>query len=188
MNVCVFGASSDNIDASYFESVENLGRKLAESSHTVVFGGGAHGLMGAVARGAAKNGGKIIGIAPSFFDVGDILYKDSGELIFTETMAERKKMMEDISDAFIAVPGGVGTFEEFFEVLTLKQLQKHNKPLVIFNVNHYYDKLEELLEEIVKAGFMKRECKSVYKVCTSAEELIEYIENYNESIENVKKY
>ena len=188
MNVCVFGASSDNIDASYFGAIENLGRKLAENSHTVVFGGGAHGLMGAVARGAAEKGGKIIGIAPSFFNVGDILYKDSGELIFTETMAERKKMMEDISDAFIAVPGGVGTFEEFFEVLTLKQLQKQNKPLVIFNVNHYYDKLEELLEEIVKAGFMKQECKSVYKICASAEELVSYIENYNETIENVKKY
>ena len=188
MKVCVFGASSDNIDASYFEAVEDLGRKLAKNNHTVVFGGGAHGLMGAVARGAAENGGEIIGIAPSFFDVRDILYKDSGELIFTETMAERKKIMEDISDAFIAVPGGVGTFEEFFEVLTLKQLQRHNKPLVIFNVNHYYDKLEELLSEIVQRGFMKQECKDVYKVCHSAEELIAYIENYNETIENVKKY
>ena len=86
MNICVFGASSDSIDASYFEAVEDLGRKLAENSHTVVFGGGAHGLMGAVARGAAEKGGNIIGIAPSFFDVGDILYKEKGELIFTETM------------------------------------------------------------------------------------------------------
>ena len=188
MNVCVFGASSDNIDLLYFEEVKKLGRKLAENSHAIVFGGGAHGLMGAVARGAAENGGKIIGIAPSFFDVGDILYKDSGELIFTETMAERKKKMEDISDAFVAVPGGVGTFEEFFEVLTLKQLQRHNKPLVIFNVNHYYDKLEELMSEIVKAGFMKEECKSVYKICDSAEDLVAYIENYNETLENVKKY
>ena len=82
MNVCVFGASSDNIDLLYFEEVKKLGRKLAENSHAIVFGGGAHGLMGAVARGAAEKGGKIIGIAPSFFDVGDILYKDSGELIF----------------------------------------------------------------------------------------------------------
>lgn len=188
MKVCVFGASSNSIDKSYFDKVTELGEKMAKRGHTLVFGGGAQGLMGAVVKGITAQGGESIGIAPSFFDVDDILYKDGTRLILTETMAERKKMMEDISDAFIAVPGGVGTFEEFFEVLTLKQLQQHNKPLALFNVNNYYDKFEELLAFTVEAGFMKEECKNVYKIFSSAEEILTYIENYDETNENVLKY
>ena len=188
MKICVFGASSNDIDKIYFEKVKELGSKMAERGHALVFGGGARGLMGAVVKGITENGGESIGIAPSFFDVDDILYKDGTQLILTNTMAERKKMMEDMSDAFIAVPGGVGTYEEFFEVLTLKQLQQHNKPLVLFNVNNYYDKFEKMLEFTVEAGFMKEECKNVYRIFSSADELLEYIENYNETNENVLKY
>ena len=188
MKICVFGASSDNIDKIYFEQVKLLGKTMAERGHTLVFGGGARGLMGAVAKGITEAGGESIGIAPSFFDVDDILYKEGTQLIYTETMSERKKMMEDISDAFIAVPGGVGTYEEFFEVLTLKQLQQLNKPLVIFNINHYYDKFEELLVHTVETGFMKQECKNVYRIFDSTDDIMTYIENYNESTVNVLKY
>ncbi len=188
MNICVFGASSDDIKKVYFDAVRELGNKMAERNHALVYGGGAHGLMGAAARGVAEMGGHVIGIAPSFFDVGDILYKESGELIFTETMSERKKMMEDMSDAFVVAPGGVGTFEEFFEVLTLKQLQRINKPIVIYNVDGYYDNLEALLVHVVENGFMKEECKNVYKIFSSAEEIVAYIENYNETNDNVLKY
>lgn len=188
MKICVFGASSNDIDKIYFEETTKLGVEMAKRGHTLVFGGGARGLMGAVVKGVSSADGHSIGIAPSFFDVDDILYKDKGELIYTETMAERKKLMEDMSDAFVAVPGGVGTFEEFFEVLTLKQLQQHNKPLVLFNINHYYDKFEELLVHTVEYGFMKQECKDVYRIFNSAEELLDYVENYNESNVNVLKY
>jgi uncharacterized protein (TIGR00730 family) len=188
MNICVFGASSDDIKEIYFKNVRELGNKMAERGHALVYGGGAHGLMGAAARGVAEKGGEVIGIAPSFFDVGDILYKESGKLIFTETMSERKKLMEDTSDAFVVAPGGVGTFEEFFEVLTLKQLQRINKPIVIYNVDGYYDTLEALLTHVVENGFMKQECKDVYKIFSSAEEIISYIENYNETNDNVLKY
>ena len=103
-------------------------------------------------------------------------------------MSERKKLMEDTSDAFVVAPGGVGTFEEFFEVLTLKQLQRINKPIVIYNVDGYYDTLEALLTHVVENGFMKQECKDVYKIFSSAEEIISYIENYNETNDNVLKY
>ncbi len=188
MKICVFGASSNDIEKVYFTETEALGRKMAERGHTLVFGGGARGLMGAVARGVGAADGESIGIAPSFFDVGDILYKDGTELIYTETMAERKKLMEDMSDAFIAVPGGVGTYEEFFEVLTLKQLQQHNKPLALFNINNYYGKFEELLVHTVDCGFMKEECKNVYRIFDSADELLDYIENYDETLEKVLKY
>ena len=188
MKICVFGASSNDIEKIYFEKTYELGKKMAERGHTLVFGGGARGLMGAVARGISSANGESIGISPSFFDVGDILYKEGTELIFTKTMAERKKLMEDTSDAFISVPGGVGTFEEFFEVLTLKQLQQHNKPLVLFNIKNYYDKFEELLVHTVKSGFMKEECKNVYRIFDSSDELLDYIENYDETLEKVLKY
>lgn len=188
MKICVFGASSDNIDKIYFEKVTELGKKLAARSHTLIFGAGAHGLMGAVARGAKSAGGNVIGIVPSFFDEGDIIFKDCTELIFTQTMAERKKMMEDTADAFIMVPGGAGTYEEFFEVLTLKQLDKHRKPIAVFNVNGYYDKFEELMSHTVSAGFMTENAKNVYKTFSSADELLSYIETDKADYLDVNKY
>ena len=188
MKICVFGASSDNIDKIYFEKVTELGKKLAARSHTLIFGAGAHGLMGAAARGAKSAGGEVIGIVPSFFDEGDIIFKDCTELIFTETMAERKRMMEDTADAFIMVPGGTGTYEEFFEVLTLKQLDKHKKPIAVFNVNGYYDKFEELMEHTVRTGFMTESAKNVYKTFSCADELLSYIENDKADYADVNKY
>lgn len=188
MKICVFGASSDNIDKIYFEKVTELGKKMAQHSHTLIFGAGAHGLMGAAARGMESEKGKIIGIVPSFFDEGDIIYKNCTELIFTETMAERKKMMEDIADAFIMVPGGAGTYEEFFEVLTLKQLDKHRKPIAVFNVNGYYDKFEELMCHTVDTGFMTSAAKAVYRTFSDADALLAYIENDSANYTSVNKY
>ena len=188
MKICIFGASSDNIDKIYFEKVTELGKKMARRSHTLIFGAGAHGLMGAAARGMKSENGQIIGIVPSFLDEGDVIYKDCTELIFTETMAQRKKMMEDAADAFIMVPGGAGTYEEFFEVLTLKQLDKHRKPLAVFNVNGYYDKFEELMRFTVDAGFMKEEAKTVYQTFSDADALLSYIENDRADYADVNKY
>lgn len=188
MKICIFGASSDNIDKIYFEKTAELGEKLARRSHTLIFGAGAHGLMGAAARGAKSGGGKIIGIVPSFFDEGDIIFRDCTELIFTETMAERKKMMEDEADAFVMVPGGAGTYEEFFEVLTLKQLDKHRKPLAIFNINGYYDKFASLMAHTVETGFMTEKANSVYKIFADADALLSYIENDKADYDEIGKY
>ncbi len=188
MKICIFGASSDNIDKIYFEKVTELGKKLAARSHTLIFGAGAHGLMGAVARGATSGGGKIIGIVPSFFDEGDIIFRDCTELIFTQTMAERKKMMEDEADAFVMVPGGAGTYEEFFETLTLKQLDKHRKPIAIFNINGYYDKFAALMTHTVETGFMTEKANSVYQIFTDADALLSYIENDKADYEEIGKY
>ena len=116
MNICVYGASSGEIDKSYILAGEELGRRMAARGHGLVFGGGARGLMGAVARGMQAGGGEICGVAPSFFHVDGILFPDCSRMIYTETMRERKQIMEDMSDAFIAAPGGIGTFEEFFEL------------------------------------------------------------------------
>lgn len=169
MNICVFGASSNDLEQAYYTAAQALGRVLAAAGHTLVFGGGAGGLMGACARGAGELEGSITGIAPRFFDEPGILYKERGELIFTETMAERKQLMEEKADAYIVLPGGIGTFEEFFEVLTLKQLGRHSKPMVMLNTLGYYDALVETLRKTAEAGFMSHRCLELFALCDSPE-------------------
>lgn len=178
MNICVFGASSDLIDKCYIESAELLGEKLALRGHSLVYGGGAQGVMGACARGVKKGDGHIIGVSPSFFNVDGVLFKDCDELLYTETMRERKALMEDNSDAFIIAPGGIGTFEEFFEVFTLKQLARHNKPIVIFNHNGFYDKMIEMLKDAEDKKFIRIPTLELYEVMTDIDEIYDYIENY----------
>ena len=117
MNICVYGASSNQIDKDFIKAGELLGEEIAKRGHTLIFGAGANGLMGAAARGAASQNGKIIGIAPKFFNADGVLYEKCTELIMTGTMRERKQTMEDMSEAFVMVPGGIGTLEEFFEIL-----------------------------------------------------------------------
>jgi uncharacterized protein (TIGR00730 family) len=155
MRICIFGAASNEIDAAYMDGTYALARALAERGHTLMFGGGANGLMGAAARGFTDGGGHIIGVAPGFFNVPGVLYEKCDAFVYTETMQERKKYMEDHSEAFIAVPGGIGTYEEIFEVLTLKSLGRHGKPIVLFNLNGFYNDLVRLLKDGVQKGFIR---------------------------------
>ncbi len=178
MNICVYGASSKTLDDKYLQEAEKLGEVLAKRGHTLVFGGGSHGMMGASARGAKKGGGKVIGVAPKFFNVGDVLLENCDEFVLTETMRERKQIMEDKSNAFIAVPGGIGTFEELFEILTLKQLGRHTKPVAIFNVNGYYDGIKNMFEKAVDENFMTEKCLELFGIFETAEDVIDYLENY----------
>ncbi len=180
MKICLYGASSDDIKQIYIDTVFELGKQIAKKGHTLIFGGGAHGLMGAAARGVRCQNGKVTGISPRFFDVDDILFKDCTEFIYTQTMRERKQLLEEYSDAFVVSPGGIGTYEEFFEILTLKQLARHNKPIVIFNIDGYYDSMIKLLKDTVEQGFMKKECLEIFKIIKSPLDVIEYIENYDE--------
>ena len=176
MNICMYGASSTDLDKIYYDAAEHLGRRIAARGHGLVFGGGAQGLMGATARGLAAGGGRITGIAPRFFDKPGILYKECSEFIFTDTMRERKELMENLSDAFIMAPGGIGTYEEFFEVLTLKQLGQLNKPIAVFNVNGYYELLLRLLEDTVSKGFMRASCLDIFGIFDDADEMLDYME------------
>lgn len=179
MNICVYGASSKTLDKSYLDAGIELGKLMAKRGHTLVFGGGCGGLMGAVAEGVYSEKGYIKGVSPEFFDVDGILFEHCNELIMTDTMRERKQIMEDSSDAFITTPGGIGTFEEFFEILTLKQIGRHNKPMVILNTNNYYDELLVLMDKAISGSFMTAENRSLYKVCATPEEALEYVENYD---------
>ncbi|MBE7043597.1 MAG: TIGR00730 family Rossman fold protein [Ruminococcaceae bacterium] len=178
MNICVYGASSNKLDQSYISAVEEFGLQIAKRGHHLVFGGGAQGLMGATARGVHKGGGNIVGVAPSFFDVDGILYQDCTEFIYTETMRERKQIMEDRADAFVMVPGGIGTFEEFFEILTLKQLGRHQKAIACFNVNGFFDTMIAMLEEAIEGHFMAPACRELYRFFEKPEEILDYLERY----------
>lgn len=176
MTVCVYGAASNSIDKKYLDDGEELGRKLACNNHSVVFGGGAAGLMGAVARGIKECGGKITGIIPSFFNVDGILFDGCDEQVFTETMRIRKQTMEEMADAFIITPGGVGTFDEFFEILTLRSLNRHNKPIAILNTLGYYDGLLSFIRDGIAKGFISQSVSELFFVSDSAGEITEYIE------------
>ena len=188
MNICLYGASSNAIAKSYINPTEELGTKIAERGHTLIYGGGAAGLMGAAARGAYSQGGKIIGIVPSFLNVDGILFDNCDEMIFTETMRERKQLMEEKSDAFIVTPGGVGTFDEFFEILTLKQLGRHSKPIAVFNINGYFDSLIEQLKNAVHKQFMNPESFELCFFTDNADKLINYIEYAANEPEQAKIY
>ena len=187
MTICVYGASSELIDREYITVTEELGRKMAKRGHSLVYGAGAQGLMGAVARGMYEEGGTIVGVAPSFFNVDGVLFENCTEMISTETMRQRKQIMEDRADCFIMTPGGIGTFEEFFEILTLKQLARHKKAIAVLNINGYYDAMEKMMQGAIDGKFMKPECSSLYKIFTDIDEMLDYLENYDDDFVDVSR-
>ena len=179
MKITVYGGASPKVDKAYILKGEEFGRKLVERGHSVVYGGGARGLMGADARGTKENNGYILGIAPTFFqEVDGELYEHCDKFIFTENMRERKFLLEENGDAFVIMPGGAGTFEELFEAFTLKQLGQHDKPIVIYNINHYYDTMAKLLQECIDKGFIREANLDLYQVLTDADDILDYFENY----------
>lgn len=189
MRICVYGAASPTIDKEYIDRVEVLGAELASRGHSLVFGGGGNGLMGAAARGVKSRGGEILGVIPKFFRNENVeaICEFCNTLIEPDTMRERKQIMEDNSDAFIVVPGGIGTFEEFFEILTLKQLCRHSKPIAIYNINGYYDGLNAFMANAIEKSFIKDNCLGLYKTTDDLDELFEYIEAPVSEIRTVKE-
>ncbi len=178
MRICVYGAASPTIDPEYIRLTEIMGEELAKRGHSLVFGGGASGLMGAAARGVRKGGGSILGVIPKFFDDENIeaIYTECNEMLTPDTMRERKQLMEDNADAFIITPGGIGTYEEFFEILTLKQLCRHNKPIAIYNIMNYYDGLNEVIQQAMQKNFIRENCNSLFITTDNLDELFAYIE------------
>jgi hypothetical protein len=180
MKICVFGAASDHIDKIYIQKVEELGEKMAKRGHSLVFGCGGTGVMGAVARGVKKGGGYIHGVVPSFFrDCGiEGLFEDCDMVTYTETMRERKAIMEDDADAFIVAPGGVGTLEELYEIITLKQLNRHDKAIVLFNIDDYYNSLQDFMVMSTERKFLTPHCLKLYEIFSDADKILDYLEAY----------
>lgn len=172
MNVCLYGASSNEIDAKYVTATERLGEALATAGHAMVYGAGGAGLMGAAARGMSRCGGRIVGVVPEFLKVDGIIFDGCDEMVYTETMRQRKQVMEERSDAFIVTPGGIGTYEEFFEIYTLKQLGRHQKPIILFNIDGFFDRLYDILQGLVADGFMRAACLELLSVACTPEEVL----------------
>lgn len=189
MRICVFGAASFTIDEEYIKLVEKMGEELAKRGHSLVFGGGGTGLMGATARGVHNGGGHILGVIPKFFKEEGIesIFEHCDELVLPDTMRERKQIMEDNADAFIVVPGGIGTFEEFFEILTLKQLCRHHKPIAIYNINGYYNDIQSLMKTSISKNFVRDKCLKLYSLTEDLNELFEIIEAPAQPIDTVSE-
>ncbi|MCX7921202.1 MAG: TIGR00730 family Rossman fold protein [Clostridia bacterium] len=176
--ICVYSSSSCSIDKIYFDAAHDLGREIALRGDVFLYGGGLTGLMGAAAKSVHENGGKVIGVIPEALNVKGVVYETCDELIVTRNMRDRKGIMDSKSDAFIALPGGFGTLEELLEIITLKQLKYHSKPVVILNINGFYDKLLEQFECIINESFAKHECEKLYFVANGIDEALTYIDNY----------
>ena len=189
MKICVYGAASSTIDKEFITKVEEMGKQMVERGHSLVFGGGGNGLMGAAARGVREAGGYILGVIPKFFEDENVeaLYQHCDELIEPDTMRERKQIMEDNADAFIIVPGGIGTFEEFFEILTLKQLCRHNKPIAVYNLKNYYNEMLTMLKAAVEKNFLREDCNELFFVSDDLEKVFSYVEAPQNGMKNVKQ-
>ena len=178
MRVCVFAASSSRIDPAYGVTAAGLGHSFAAEHVHGVFGGGGIGLMGIFADAMLADNGEITGVIPAFMVEEGWSHSGVKDIIVTSDMSERKKTIFAMSDAAVALPGGVGTLEELAEVITLKQLGQFNKPIIIVNVNGFYDHLIEFFEHMMRGNFIRLEHKDIWQIVTTAEEVVPAILYY----------
>jgi len=176
--VTVFCGSSFGNEKIFEEQAYLLGKTLAEQGIGLVYGGAKVGLMGAVADGAMKNKGEVIGVLPNFLKVKEIAHENLTELILVETMHERKTKMNELCDGVIALPGGFGTLEELFEMVTWAQLGLHKKPVAILNTNGFYNSLIEMIQKMVDEGFLKEINQHMLLTSNNISELLEKMKNY----------
>lgn len=177
-SITVFCGSSFGSDDVFKEQATLLGQTLAKHNIQLIYGGADVGLMGAVADGALNAGGKVIGVLPHFLQSKEIAHKQLTELILVETMHERKTKMNDLCDGVIVLPGGYGTLEEFFEMITWAQLGLHKKPIAILNIDGFYDDLIKLVQTMVDKGFLKQINREMLLIGDNIDELLEMMRNY----------
>jgi hypothetical protein len=186
MNICVFCSSSNLLKQIYVDEAFALGRLIGSKKYGLVYGGTNVGLMNEVARSVKLAGGKALGVIPKLISDFGIAASYLDELIITPDMSERKKLLREKSDAFIALPGGFGTLEEVLEVITLKQLGYHNKPIVFINTNSYYNHLIDQFELSYQDQFAKSDYKKLYYFSKNCIDAVNYIENYRQEKEVTK--
>ncbi|KTS34261.1 LOG family protein [Methylobacterium indicum] len=178
MRLCVFCGSSDGARPLYREAATALGRHFAEEGIELVYGGGKVGLMGAVADGALAAGGRVTGIMPKALVEKETAHRGLTDLRVVASMHERKALMADLAEGFVALPGGLGTFEEMFEVWTWAQLGYHRKPLAVFNAGGFYDGLLGFLDSVVREGFVREPHRGMLIVGTEPADLVARIRAY----------
>ncbi|KPV52238.1 hypothetical protein SE17_16680 [Kouleothrix aurantiaca] len=172
MDICVYCASSNAIAEDYFALARELGAAMAEQGMGLVYGGGSVGMMGELARAVHAAGGHVVGVIPQFLLDREVGYLQADELIVTTTMRERKRMMDERAAAFVALPGGFGTLEELLEILTLRQLGYHDKPIIIVNAGGFFDPLLAQFERGFASGFTHERYRRLYEVAGSVSEAL----------------
>ena len=177
--VTVFCGSNMGTDNNFENQANHVGKTLAQHNIEVVYGGAKVGLMGALANGALSEGGKVIGILPIFLKRKEIVHEGLTELIMVESMHERKTKMNELCDGVIALPGGFGTLEELFEMITWAQLGLHKKPIAVLNTNGFYDALILLVQTMVDNGFLKIENQRMILISDSIEDLLQQMKDYS---------
>lgn len=187
-NVCVYSASSTQIAPAYFEAATQLGRLLAIKGINLINGAGSIGLMAATSNAALAAGGTVTGVIPRFMVEQGWHHTGLTRLVETENMHERKQLMARMADAVIALPGGCGTMEELLEIITWKQLGLYLNPIVILNVNEFYDPLLSMLQQAVDQHFMRPEHAGIWRVATTAEEAVEMLYTTPIWNKNVRKF
>jgi uncharacterized protein (TIGR00730 family) len=176
--ICVFSSSSDAVAANYFSAAIELGELIARNQVMLIYGGGKIGLMGALAKAVHGHGGKVVGVIPHYLRKEAIAYEAADELVVARDLRERKAIMESRADAFVALPGGFGTLEEILEILTLKQLRRHPKPIVFLNTNGFFDPLLALFERFYREHFVKPDARRFYHVAAEPQEVFDYLKAY----------
>ncbi|HNZ25883.1 MAG TPA: TIGR00730 family Rossman fold protein [Spirochaetota bacterium] len=178
MNICVFCSSSDELDSAYYEKAAVFGDYLGRNNINLVFGAGGSGLMGVVSETMRRYPVRVVGIIPEKLNKEHIVSKNMTDLFVTSTMSERKNMMIEKSDGFVALPGGFGTLEEILEVITLKQLNYFDKPIAFWNFNNFFDPLFAMFDKLFAENFAKDENGALYFISDNVDEVINYILNY----------
>ncbi len=177
-SLCVFCGSRFGNDPAYEQTARELGAVMADKGIRLVYGGGGVGLMGVVANSVMENGGEVIGIIPKFLDDMEVGKLDATKLIITDNMHERKSRMFELSDGFISMPGGLGTLDETFEIMTWKQLKIHSKPIVILDVAGYWSELSTLINAIVFKGFADKQIKGMYHIVSNTAEVFVALDSF----------
>jgi uncharacterized protein (TIGR00730 family) len=176
--VCVYCGSSDKMSDAYLQTAYQMGAAIARSGLILAYGAGCTGMMGSVADGALQAGGEVIGVIPKMFATPALMHNGLSRLEIVDSMHTRKQRLVDISDAFIALPGGFGTFEELFEILTWAQIGLHHKPVGILNSNHYFDSLLSAIEYARTEGFIYSEHSSLFVYADQPQALLDLLVRY----------
>lgn len=176
-SICVFCGSRAGTDPAYAKAAQTLGAEMAARNIRLVYGGGRIGLMGIVADAVADSGGEVSGVIPDFLMHLEVGNENAGDLIVTDSMHTRKAKMFDLSDAVVILPGGLGTLDEAFEIITWKQLRQHDKPVVLVNINNYWAPFVRLVDSIVEGGFAHEKVRELFSVVDGVDDIFEALKN-----------
>ena len=176
LSICVYCASSNAVDSAYFDAARQLGVLIGRGGHTLVYGGGCIGLMGALALATHEHGGRVVGVIPRSMVDKECVHREADELIVTDDIRQRKAIMDQRAEAFVALPGGFGTLEELAEVLAHRQLATHDRPVVIVNSGGFYDPLLVLFEHFIEHGFAKPRHRESFHVAANPAAALAFLE------------